>query len=85
MSGAPEPLPSTLARSHERPSFVPGDDSMLDALVGGRPTPEDERKAARVVALHTTSTEECRDVLAMLGLTFDADSVGSYYTEPRRI
>lgn len=80
-----EPLPSNLPRSHERPSFVPGDDSLLDALMGGRPTPEDERKAARVVALHARSSEECLDMLDMLGLTFTSDPVGSYYTEPRRL
>lgn len=68
--------------SQIRPTFVPGDDSLLDGTWHG-PSPEDERRAARVVALRSSSHEDCRDLLQMLGLlTPDTSELGSYYTEP---
>lgn len=68
--------------SQVRPSFVPGDDSLLDGTWAG-PSREDERKAARVVALASSSAEDCRDLLQTLGLlTPGAGELGSYYTEP---
>lgn len=39
--------------SQIRPTFVPGDDSLLDGTWHG-PSPEDERRAARVVALRSS-------------------------------